>query len=87
MGVMAGAFHAMWALLVACGWAQTVIDFVLRIHFITPIYVVAPFDWVLAAELIAATTASGYIIGAGFALMWNWCVRNSGANGNTTRIG
>jgi hypothetical protein len=70
-GILMGAFHLGWALLVAAGWAQAVVDFVLWMHFIKPIYFVAPFAAGTAAVLVAVTTATGFVLAFLFALLWN----------------
>ena len=58
-------------MLVAVGWAQAVIDFLLWAHFIKPIYVVEPFEGFRAAILIAMTVTIGFFLGAAFAVVWN----------------
>ncbi len=70
-GILMGAFHLGWALLVAAGWAQAVVDFVLWMHFIKPIYLVAPFAVGTAAVLVAVTAATGFILAFLFAVLWN----------------
>ena len=71
LGLLMGGFHTMWALLVAAGWAQPLVDFIFWVHFIRPVYVVDRFEPVRALLLIALTAAIGYGIGASFALLWN----------------
>ncbi|HUI95756.1 MAG TPA: hypothetical protein VLX44_08395 [Xanthobacteraceae bacterium] len=71
LGILMGAFHLGWALLVATGSAQAVVDFVLWMHFIKPIYLIAPFAIGTAAVLVAVTTATGFVFGFLFALLWN----------------
>jgi hypothetical protein len=71
LGVLIGAWHVCWAILVALGWAQPLIDFVLWMHFIQPVYVVGPFDVTRAAILIVVTTGVGFFIGYAFSLIWN----------------
>lgn len=66
-----GAFHAGWALLVALGVAQPLIDFILKLHFINPVYVIQPFNLATALGLIVFTSAVGYATGLVYALLWN----------------
>lgn len=71
LGALFGGWHLCWSILVALGWAQPVIDFIFWMHFIKPIYVIAPFDPAIAAILIVITALAGFIIGWVFALLWN----------------
>jgi hypothetical protein len=74
-GTFLGGWHFMWVVLVALGWAQAVVDFVLRIHMIKPVYVVEPFNFWIATMLIALTGAIGYFGGFVLAALWNWLHR------------
>jgi hypothetical protein len=71
VGALLGAWHLSWALLVALGLAQPLIDFIFWIHFIKPVYVIEPFEIARALILVAVTAGIGYIIGLLFALVWN----------------
>ncbi len=71
VGALFASWHFMWALLVAIGWAQPVIDFLFWIHFIKPAYQVVKFDAGIAAALMVFTAGVGYAIGCMFALLWN----------------
>ena len=71
LGVFLGAWHLAWSLMVAVGWAEAILRFILRIHFIDLEIGMSPFDVGLAATLVAVTTAIGFILGALFALLWN----------------
>jgi hypothetical protein len=71
LGGLLGIIHLGWALLVAFGWAQPLINFVFWLHFIKPIYLIEPFNAGTAALLVAITALSGYVMGFIFALLWN----------------
>ena len=70
-GLVLGLWHLSWALLVAIGSAQPVIDFILRLHFIEPFLQLQPFDVTTAVMLVAITTLIGFVPGAVLALAWN----------------
>jgi hypothetical protein len=72
--LMAG-WHLAWSLLVAAGWAQAVIDFVLWMHFIKPVYAIDAFNATTAAVLVIVTAVIGYILGGLFGAVWNWLHR------------
>jgi len=71
VGIVLGLFHLFWAALVALGWAQPLIDFILRLHFIKLSLEVQHFDLATAAGLVAITAAIGFMIGFVLALAWN----------------
>ena len=75
IGALGGGWHLLWALLVAGGWAQAVINFVFWMHFLAPPYVVKPFQASVAAVLIGVTAALGYATGYLFGILWNWIHR------------
>jgi hypothetical protein len=71
LGAVVGLWHLSWSLLVALGWAQAFINFVLWMHFIKPIYVIDVFNIGTAVILIVVTSVIGYVIGGVFGLLWN----------------
>ena len=64
------ACHTMWAMLVATGWAQPVIDFIFWAHFIQPLYTIAPFSIWISLVLVTVVSAVGFAMGYVFALIW-----------------
>lgn len=70
-GLVLGAIHLFWSILVAAGVAQAVMDFLFRLHFIRPVFVIEVFSLVQAIGLVLLTATSGYCIGALFAALWN----------------
>jgi len=71
LAILLGTWHLLWAVLVAVGLAQPLIDFILWIHFIRPVYVVERFNVGTALLLIGVTAAVGYGVGWCFAILWN----------------
>lgn len=69
--IIFGGFHAFWALLIALGFAQTLIDFIFTLHMIVPFYQVAPFNIMIAVSLVVFTSLVGLIVGYIFARVWN----------------
>lgn len=70
-GAMLGLLHSLWAGLVAAGWGQPALDFVLRLHMIHMTMTVGLFDLVTAAGLVALTATIGFAYGLIFAAIWN----------------
>lgn len=71
LGGLLGIWHLLWALLVAVGLAQPLLDFMLDLHFLRNPYVVEPFRIGTAALLVIVTAVVGYAFGWVFASIWN----------------
>ena len=71
--VFLGVWHILWSLLVAVGAAQPVIDFIFRLHMITPPYKIAAFNLGTAAGLVLVTAGIGYVGGWAGGVIWNRC--------------
>jgi len=71
IAALIGGWHIVWSLLVLCGWAQRMIDFIFWAHMIRSIYVVKAFDPVAALTLIVISLVMGYLFGYVAALLWN----------------
>lgn len=82
--VLLGGWHLLWALFVAVGWAQAVINFVFWMHFINPVYVIQPFSFGIALTLIAVTSGLGYVIGYSLSYLWNW-IHKGASRGEATQ--
>jgi len=74
-GAVFGLYHLVWAILIAFGWAQMAIDFVLWLHMIKPFIEVDAFNIQRASGLVVITALFGYVIGLIFAQLWNWLQR------------
>jgi len=71
LAIFVALWHALWAVLVWAGGAQAVIDFIFRLHMITPPYQIAAFSLGTAAGLVFVTAAAGYIFGWVMGVIWN----------------
>ena len=71
IGLFIGGWHLVWSLLVAFGWAQALINFVLWMHMISLPYVVGAFNLTAATTLVIITTVAGCVMGNIFARIWN----------------
>jgi hypothetical protein len=80
LGVVIGLWHAAWAALVATGFAQALIDFILRLHFLRVTVVVQPFNIETAGLLVGITFLIGFVMGEVVALAWNALMPRSAAN-------
>jgi hypothetical protein len=79
-GIFLAAWHALWSFLVWLGAAQTLIDFIFRLHMITPPYKIAAFNLGTAAALVAVTALIGYVMGWVVGFIWNrFAPRSAGA--------
>ncbi|HYL87020.1 MAG TPA: hypothetical protein VE263_22545 [Candidatus Angelobacter sp.] len=77
LAALLGGWHWIWAMLVALGWAQPVLNFVFWMHFLKPPFSVAPFSAGVAAVLIIVTVALGYVMGYILGVLWNWIHRQA----------
>ena len=72
LGIFFAAWHLLWAILVLVGIAQSMLDWVLPLHFISLLVSVTAFSITNALILIIAAFIGGYIIGWVFAWLWGW---------------
>lgn len=71
VGSFAGLAHLVWSLLVFLGWAEPLLDFILRMHFVSDAHTIAAFSWGRALGLIVLASAVGYIAGKVMGALWN----------------
>jgi hypothetical protein len=70
-GVCMGLSHAVWAAVVALGFAQAFLDWILSLHFIDNPYIIRPFDISTALILVFFTFVVGYAVGWISGQLWN----------------
>ncbi len=71
LGAFLGSFHLLWSVVVALGFAQPMLDFVYKIHFLNNPFTVQAFNLGNAAMLVVVTTLIGFVFGWFLALLWN----------------
>jgi hypothetical protein len=71
LGAMAGLCHLVWALLVATGQGQPLMDWMFKMHFLNNPYTVGAFDAVNALLLVVMALVMGYIVGFVFTSVWD----------------
>jgi len=77
-GLVVGAFlaimHAVWALCVAVipGSLQAFLDWVFKVHFLNPVWVLTAFNLLDAIFLVILTFVCGFVFGWVFAAVHNW---------------
>jgi hypothetical protein len=71
-GTVVDAWHAIWVILVGVGWASSVLNFILELHFLRIDFQLAPYSAFTALSLVAVTFCFGAMLGAIFAMVWNW---------------
>jgi hypothetical protein len=73
LGTLVGGLHVVWSVLVAFGWAQPLVNLILKLHMIRPtLLIVDAFDFGTAIALVLVTSIVGYVVGYAFASIWNY---------------
>jgi len=75
LGIFIALIHALWAVLVAIGVAESMLDWVFPMHFIGNVFSINAFSIVNALILIVCGFVGGYVMGWVFALIWNWVAK------------
>lgn len=71
LGLFAGLLHLIWAVSVAVGIAESWLEWILPLHFISLVVPVAGFDVLSAVILTITAFIGGYICGWLLAWVWN----------------
>ena len=70
-GLCLSSLHFFWAIVVALGWAQPLLDLVFMLHMLSSPFQVQPFNLLFAMGLIGLTFLAGCFYGAMFYLFKN----------------
>lgn len=71
LGCFMAVVHAVWAVLVALGVAQGLMDWIFKMHMIENPYIISGFGFGTAIGLVIMTFVVGYVFGWVFAALWN----------------
>ena len=71
VGLFYALFHAVWALMIAAGIAESFLDWVLSLHSLTVGFTVHPFGLVRCVLLVLYAFTAGYALGWSFAWIFN----------------
>lgn len=71
LGVFVALMHAAWALLVAAGVGQGILDWIFPMHFLNSVYTILDFNLLNALILIIMAFVGGYVMGWVFAAIYN----------------
>ena len=71
LGLFLAVVHAVWAVLVALGAAQGLLDRVTGMHMLDNPYIVLDFSLGAAIGLLVLTFVIGYVLGWVLAALWN----------------
>ena len=71
LGLFLAVVHAAWAILVALGVAQGLLDWVTGMHMLDNPYIVLDFSLGAAIGLLVLTFVIGYVLGWVLAALWN----------------
>ena len=71
LGLFMSLMHLVWLLLAVTGVAQSMMDFIFKVHMMNNPFIVQPFDALNAAMLLVLTFVVGFIFGWIFSLLFN----------------
>jgi hypothetical protein len=71
LGIFFAALHLIWAICIALGFMQPLMDWVMAMHMLQNYFVILNFNIVYTILLIVITFISGFVFGWLFALFWN----------------
>ena len=71
LGVVVGLMHLGWAIVVALGYAQGLLDWIYSLHFLDNPSTVTEFQMQKAVMLVIVTSLVGYVVGYVGTWVWN----------------
>jgi len=75
VGIVAGTLsvmaHSLWIGMVMLGFAQTVLDFIYGLHFLSNPFMVGEISVVKTVGLLGITFVAGYVVGWVLSYLWD----------------
>ncbi len=75
IGAFAAVIHFLWAIVVASGYAQALVNWKMSLHFTTAPVTIAAFDPTNAVLAIVLGFVGGAVFGWLFATVWNYSAK------------
>lgn len=72
LGGLFVVIHAVWALIVATGYGQALLDWIFGLHMISTGFAVMPFSMTKTLILLVVAFVAGYVLGWILSAIWNW---------------
>lgn len=70
-GTVFGAVHLLWSIMVATGFGQVFVDWIMNLHFVNMTMFILKFDFLKMLELVVLTFLVGLVFGYIVAAAWN----------------
>ena len=86
LGTFLGLWHFAWSWLVLSGMAQSLVNWLFRLHFIQPPYTISPFNLGVAVALIVITSVTGYLSGWVLGAIWNWLSADASSRNSISSV-
>lgn len=74
-GIIIGALHLTWSIVVMIGLAQPFMDWIYELHFLNNPFQVQTFKLTNAFILVLVTSAIGYLLGWVSTVIWNKLIK------------
>lgn len=75
LGIFFVIIHGLWIIIVGAGWAQDLINWMLRLHFVENPHTLLPFNIVTGIIGLITAFIMGYITGWIFVYIYNWTAK------------
>lgn len=71
LGILFGLMHLTWLLALVTGWAELLMNLMMKYHFVSKTYQIGSFDLGIGIVGLVGAFLCGYLTGWIFAYIWN----------------